>query len=261
MVFTRIEWGEGRFLFQGTVTKLQTPPHWSFCSEVRWLMKKDGFVEKLSYGEGLEGVPEWVPLFPPAAAGFSENWPHFNEPETVNNEPVFFSILPYFCGAYHHCSGILGWPKSPFRISCVSYRKPMRSFWPPQYVTRWSLSCCWDPHEALGQLTWEVRVMPVLHFCKLCRPIFLRGECNTWKVSFCNFQMFFCYLWGRQIPFVFFVCILNTHTKPSSDDNDNIKAHTGTSLVVQWLRFQLAVWGTRFWSLVEDLRFHTPKSN
>lgn len=123
---------------------------------------------------------------------------------------------PHFCGAHPHCGRILGWPKSPFRISCISYRKPVRSFWPPQYVTRWSLSCYWDPHEALGQLTWEVWVMPVLSFLKLRRPIFLHGECNTWKVSFCNFQMFFCYLWGRQIPFVFFVCILNTHKKPSS---------------------------------------------
>ena len=34
---------------------------------------------------------------------------------------------PHFCGAHHHCGGILGWPNSPFRISRVSYRNPVRS--------------------------------------------------------------------------------------------------------------------------------------
>ena len=59
-------------------------------------------------------------------------------------------------------------------------------------------------------------VMPVLPFLKLYRHMFLHGEFNTWKFSFCNFQMFCCYLWGRPIPFIFFVCMLNTHTQPSS---------------------------------------------
>lgn len=117
MVFTRTEWGEGRFLFQGTVTKLQTPPHWSFFSEVRWLMQKDDFVKKLSYDEGLEGVPEWVPLSPPAPAGFSENWPHFSEPETVNNEPVFLSILPSFL-----------WSPSPLRRNIGLAKKSIPDF-------------------------------------------------------------------------------------------------------------------------------------
>lgn len=116
-VFTKIEWGEGRFLFQETVTRLQTPPHWSFFSEVRWLMKKDGSVEKLSYDEGLGGVLEWVPLSPPAPAGFSENWHHFNELETVNNEQVFFSILPSFV-----------WGPSPLRRNIGLAKKSIQDF-------------------------------------------------------------------------------------------------------------------------------------
>lgn len=59
-------------------------------------MKKDGFVEKLSYGEGLEGVLEWSPRPPPAPAGLSESWPHFNEPGTTKNKLVFFPILSLF---------------------------------------------------------------------------------------------------------------------------------------------------------------------
>ena len=124
MLFTKIEWGEGRFLFQETVTGLQTPPHWSFFSEVRWLMKKDGSVEKLSYDEGLEGVLEWVPLSPPAPAGFSENWCHFHEPETVNNEPVFFSILPSFlCGPSPLWRNI-GLAKKPIQDFLCKLQKP-----------------------------------------------------------------------------------------------------------------------------------------
>lgn len=61
----------------------------------------------------------------------------------------------------------------------------------------------------------EVWVMPVLPFLKLYGHIFLPGELNIWKFSFCNCQMFFCYLWG-QILFISFVCMLSTHIHPAS---------------------------------------------
>ena len=56
------------------------------------------------------------------------------------------------------------------------------------------------------------------------------------------------------------ISILVTSWSPNTVLTKHIKKHSGTSLVVQWLRIRLVMQGTPVWSLVRELRSLVPQS-
>lgn len=136
----------------------------------------------------------------------------------TKNEPIFSLSCPCFNDTHHHCTEI-----------CSTAGPSMM------------LRCSWS-HWAVGLRSVSEARLP---FLKLFRHIFFHGEFNIWEVSFCNCQMFFCYLLGRQIIFIFFVCMLHTHTHthPSS----HLAAKQRTSFL--WFSSPLPVNADQAWQI------------
>ena len=122
------------------------------------------------------------------------------------------------------------------------------------------------PIFLLSSLSWNVFLLPLFLHSLFSTAVLLKG-CSTdiHIQTVCQSMAYF-------LPFLkIHIEIKSKHLKLSRQFHIAItfmqvftvflKVMEGTSLVVQWLRVCLAMWGMWVWSLVVELRSHMPRSN